>query len=495
LYNLSAILKLYEKLEVKIAELQTALFRFRNCKKGNQVFERSKFMSLKNQIINVVCEKIVFPGRSLCRCEDGLVLFTQWLLPAESAEVLVVRDKKTYREGILKNVTLKSKDRIDPKCSSFGICGGCYFQNLSYQDQLTLKQGYLKELLSFTNLNISSILPSPLQWHYRNKMGFSFFNDNGTIDLGLHEKGNFNKYISVPPCYICDEDFIKVVDIVKYFAKKTKLLAYDNKKHEGFFRHLVLRKAQNNSQLLVNIVTSELPTGQEVLKPIVKELAAFVDSLYWTINSKKSDDVNVNLDKLVLLHGSPLIREKLNVGNKDFYFNISPFSFFQTNSKATEVLYNQVLRLLKPSKNDILLDLYCGTGAIGLSMAYSVKEVVGVELLPQAIENAKENLIINNISNAQFFVSSCQDWVNTTEYKFDLIVVDPPRTGLTKDVITFLLSWQAKKIVYISCNPSTLARDLQIIIEKGKYKPTEIVPVDVFAHTSHLEIVVALELN
>jgi 23S rRNA (uracil-5-)-methyltransferase RumA len=450
-------------------------------------------MSLKNQIINVVCEKIVFPGRSLCRCEDGLVLFTEWLLPAESAEVLVVRDKKTYREGILKKITLKSKDRIDPKCSCFGVCGGCCFQNISYENQLSLKQEYLKELLSFTGLTVSNILPSPLQWHYRNKMQLSFFNNNDTVDLGLHKKGSFNKYISVPCCFIADADFVKVIDSVKTFAKKTKLLAYDNKKHEGFFRHLVLRKAQNNGQLLVNIVTNELKTNQDILNPIVEELSMFVDALYWTINSKKSDDIN--LDKLVLLYGSPLIREKLNVGNKDFYFNISPFSFFQTNSKATEVLYNQVLRLLKPSKNDILLDLYCGTGAIGLSMAYSVKEVVGIDLLAQAIENAKENLIINNITNAHFFVSSCQDWVNTTKYKFDLIVVDPPRTGLTENVIDFLLFSKVKKIVYVSCNPSTLARDLQIILESSKYRLTEIVPVDIFAHTSHVEVVVALELN
>ncbi|MDR0617830.1 MAG: 23S rRNA (uracil(1939)-C(5))-methyltransferase RlmD [Endomicrobium sp.] len=450
-------------------------------------------MSLKNQIINVVCEKIVFPGRSLCRCEDGLALFTEWLLPTESAEVLVVRDTKTYREGILKNVTLKSKYRIDPKCSCFGVCGGCCFQNISYENQLSLKQEYLKELLSFTDLTVSNILPSPLQWHYRNKMEFSFFNNNDTVDLGLHKKGSFNKYISVPCCFIADADFVKVVEVVKNFAKKSKLLAYDNKKHEGFFRHLILRKVQNSGQFLVNIVTNELKTNQDILNPIVEELSTFVDALYWTINSKKSN--GINSDKLVLLHGSPLIREKLNVGNKDFYFNISPFSFFQINSKATEVLYNQVLRLLKPAKNDILLDLYCGIGAIGLSMAYSVKEIVGIELLYQAVENARENLIINNISNAQFFVSSCQDWLNTTKYKFDLIVVDPPRTGLTEDVITFLLSSQAKRIVYISCNPSTLARDLQIIIENGKYKPTEIVSVDVFAHTSHLEIVVALELN
>ncbi|MDR1418636.1 MAG: 23S rRNA (uracil(1939)-C(5))-methyltransferase RlmD [Endomicrobium sp.] len=451
-------------------------------------------MSLKNKIITVVCEKIVFPGRSLCRCEDGLALFTDWLLPKEKAEVLVIRDKKTYREGILKNIILKSDDRIKPKCKSFVVCGGCRFQNLSYENQLTLKQEYLEELLSFiTGLNISKILPSPVQWYYRNKMEFSFFNNNGELDLGLHERGSFNRYISVPPCFIADKDFSKVVELVKNFAKKSNLTAYNNKIHEGFFRHLVLRKAQNNGQLLVNIVTNELTVGEDVLDPIVKELSVFVDSLYWTINYKKSDSIIPN--KLILLSGNSFIREKLEVGGKNFYFNISPFSFFQTNSKGTEVLYNQVLKLLRPCKHDILLDLYCGAGIIGLSVARNVKGIVGVDIIPEAIVNAKENAVINSIGNAQFFVSSCQDWVNTTEYKFDLIVVDPPRAGLTKDVINFLLSSKAKRIVYVSCNLSTLARDLQIIIKNDKYRPIEIVPVDVFAHTSHVEVIVALESN
>ncbi|MDR0723695.1 MAG: 23S rRNA (uracil(1939)-C(5))-methyltransferase RlmD [Endomicrobium sp.] len=450
-------------------------------------------MSLKKQIVTVVCEKIVFPGRSLCRSEDGIVLFTEWLLPKEKAEVLVIRDKKTYREGILKNIILKSDARIEPKCKCFGVCGGCYFQNISYEDQLGFKQKYLEELLSFTGLSISKILPSPLEWHYRNKMEFSFFNNNGELDLGLHKKGSFNRYVSVPPCFIADKDFSKAAELVKDFAKKSNLPVYNNKKQEGFFRHLVLRKAQNNGQLLVNIVTNDFGVNQDIFKTLTEKLSMFVDSFYWTINSKRSDAVV--LDKLILLYGNSFIREKLNVGNRDFYFNISPFSFFQTNSKGTEILYNQVLRLLKPSKQYTLLDLYCGTGSIGLSLAYSVKKVLGVEAIPQAIENAKENAVINNISNAQFFVASCQDWVNNTmEYKIDLIVVDPPRAGLTENVIDFLLSSKAKRIVYVSCNPSTLARDLQIIIKNGRYMPTEIVPVDVFAHTSHVETIVSLGL-
>jgi 23S rRNA (uracil-5-)-methyltransferase RumA len=450
-------------------------------------------MSLKNQIITVVCEKIVFPGRSLCRCEDGIALFTEWLLPKEKAEVLVIKDKKTYREGILKNIISKSDNRIESKCESFGVCGGCCFQNISYENQLNLKQEYLEELLSFTGLSISRILPSFMQWHYRNKMEFSFFNNNGELDLGLHKKGSFNRYISVSPCcFIADKDFSKVVELVKNFAKKSELTVYSNR-HEGFFRHLVLCKAQNNGQLFVNIVTSNLTVNQDIFNPIIKELSMFVDAFYWTTNFKKSDAII--LDKLILLYGNSFIREKLNVGNKDFYFNISPFSFFQTNSKGTEILYNQILRLLRPSKQDTLLDLYCGIGTISLSLAYSVKEVVGIEIIAQAIENARENAVINNIDNAQFFVSSCQDWVNTTKCKFDLIVVDPPRVGLTKDVIDFLLSSKAKRIIYVSCNPSTLARDLQIIIKSGKYRPIEIVPVDIFAYTSHVETIVSLELK
>ncbi|MDR2251348.1 MAG: 23S rRNA (uracil(1939)-C(5))-methyltransferase RlmD [Endomicrobium sp.] len=458
-------------------------------------------MSLKNKIITVICEKIVFPGRSLCRCDDGIALFTEGLLPDKHADVLVVRDKKSFREGLVKKITFKSSKRMSPLCPSFGVCGGCSFQNTSYTNQIKYKQEYVSELLDFTGIEISKILISPNTWFYRNKMEFSFFcssrdclvEGNFKTGLGLHCRGSFNKYVSVPPCFIADKDFLRATEIVKKFANKNNIPAYNNKTHEGFFRHLVLRKAGNNNQLLINIVTNNTNQEQLFLEPLVKELADFTNSIYWTINSRKSDAVVS--DKTTLMYGKPYITEKLSVGGRDYFFNISPLSFFQTNSKGTEVLYNEVLRLLNPSKEDVLLDLYCGTGTIGISMAHNVKKVVGIEQVEQSIENAKENAVANNVSNAEFYTMTAEQWVNQNVSIFDIIVVDPPRSGLTKDVVNFLVDSNAKRIVYVSCNPSTLARDLQIIIGKNIYSVKKIIPIDMFPQTHHVEIVVLLELK
>lgn len=450
-------------------------------------------MSLKNQIIGVRTEKIVFPGRSLCRCPDGIALFTEGLLPGEQADVLVIRDKKSFREGIVKAITESSPERTDPVCSSFGRCGGCAFQNTGYANQIKYKKEYMRELLGFTGAVQGEILQSPDIWNYRNKMEFSFFNDGDTTDLGLHCRGSFNRYVSVPPCFIADKDFLKAAEILKDFANENGLSAYDNRSHEGFFRHLVLRKAQNNNEMLVNIVTNAEDCRPEFFKPLVQKLGEFTQSVYWTQNGRLSDAVVS--DKLTLLLGKPEITEKLNVGGKNYFFNISPFSFFQTNSKGTEVLYNEVLRLLKPSGNDVLLDLYCGTGTIGISMAQKVKKVIGIEVVDDAVANAKANAALNNIENIEFFASTAEKWVKENDGSFNSIVVDPPRNGLTNDVIKFILSSGAEKIVYVSCNPSTLARDLALMTESGKYAITEITPVDMFPQTYHVESIVLIEMK
>jgi 23S rRNA (uracil-5-)-methyltransferase RumA len=215
--------------------------------------------------------------------------------------------------------------------------------------------------------------------------------------------------------------------------------------------------------------------------------------VYWTCNTKKSDAVIG--DRVQLLFGSPNIVEKLNVGSTDYFFNISPFSFFQTNSSGAEILYNKVLELLNPSKSSVLLDLYCGIGAIGISMSRNVKKVIAIEHIKQAVEDARLNAIANNADNIEFFDLPVQDWIKTASQKFDLIVVDPPRSGLTKDIIEFLINSNAEKIAYISCNPSTLARDLHLIVKSGIYEVKNIVPVDMFSHTYHIETIVLLTIK
>jgi len=345
--------------------------------------------------------------------------------------------------------------------------------------------------LSCFGATINKILPSPEIWNYRNKMEFSFFNSDGNADLGLHQRGSFNRYSPVPPCYIADESFVKAAQIVKDFSNKSGLAAYNNVTREGFFRHLVLRKAKNNNQMLVNIVANFQDKDIAFWNPLIDELKKISDGVCLTKNAKVSDAVRV--DEFRVLYGKEKIVEKLNVGGKDYFFNVSPFSFFQTNSKGAQVLYNEVLRLLNPDAKCVLLDLYCGTGAIGLSLAHKVREVVGIEQVEQAVENAKENALLNGVKNASFFAQTAENWAKENSKKFDAAIVDPPRSGLTKEVIKFLLNSDAEKIVYVSCNPSTLARDLSLMTESGKYKIKEITPADMFPQTYHIETVTLLE--
>ena len=447
--------------------------------------------SLKHKIIKVKAEKIVFPGKVLCRCEDGIALFTQGLLPNEEAEIFVTRDKKSFREGKLENIIIESSLRKIPKCQSFGKCGGCSFQHTDYINQIDFKTKSVRELLNFLNIEIPQAKQSFNIWNYRNKMEFSFFSENDKLNLGLHCKGSFYKYSSVPPCYIACEDIVKVEAIVKDFAIKTNLKAYNPKSHEGFFRHLVVRKGINTGDLLVNIVTNKQENiNKTFFEPLVKDLSSFCSSIYWTQNSKYSDAVNA--ESLTLLYGKENISEELNIAGKIFKFSVSPFSFFQTNTKATEVLYNTIIELLQPQKQDTLLDMYCGTGTIGISLCNHVKHVVGVEQVESSVENAKNNAKINNIDNVEFFAKSVEDWIKQNDKNFNSIVIDPPRAGLSYSVIEHILYLNPNKIIYVSCNPSTLARDLKIIIESNKYKVEKVCPVDMFPQTYHIETVVLL---
>ena len=454
-------------------------------------------MSLKHKIIKVKAEKIVFPGNVLCRCEDGIALFTEGLLPGEEAEVFVTRDKKTFREAKLEKILVESPLRKEPKCASFGICGGCSFEHTDYENQIKFKTDCVKELLNFINIEIPQAKQSPVQWNYRNKMEFSFYNERKenediSVGLGLHCKGSFYKYSEIPPCFIADEDIMKAAEIVKEFAISTGLKAYNNKSHEDFFRHLVLRKGVNTGDLLVNIVTNKQDDiNKNFFDSVVKELSSFCSSIYWTENSKFSDAVNA--EKITLLYGNENITETLTVGNNNFKFSVAPFSFFQTNTKATEVLYNTVIELLQPDKQDTLLDMYCGTGAIGICLSPHVKSVVGVEQVESSIESANYNAKINNINNIEFFAQPAEKWVKGNNKKFDVVIIDPPRAGLMEPVIDHLLFLNPKKIVYVSCNPSTLARDLKLITKDNVYKVEKVCPVDMFPQTYHIETVVLLK--
>ena len=443
--------------------------------------------------MEILIEKIVYPGRSLGRGEDGIAVFTEGGLPGEKLEVKIVKNKKSFKEAKFEKLLTVSEKRTAPRCPSFGSCGGCTFQHTSYDNQLYLKSVYTKELLSPFGVEIEAVRKSPEEWGYRNKMEFSFFDDKGQLSVGLHQRGEFNRYVSVPPCFIADADFIPITAIVIDFARRSGFGIYDKRSHSGFFRHLVLRKGKNTGEVLVNLVTNkDEKVSEKEFDGLVEKLKGKAAVFYWTVNASASDAVRS--DELKLLFGATEIIEKLSVGDKLYSFKISPFSFFQTNTLACEKLYETVIELFVPDQNNRLLDLYCGTGTIGMVLAPFVKEVIGVDEIESAVMDAGKNAAANGIENIKFETAPIQKWIKGAEAEgFNSVILDPPRCGATEKILDFIGEKGFKKIVYVSCNPSTLARDLKLLTEKHSFRIKRIVPVDMFPQTFHVETVVSLE--
>ena len=442
--------------------------------------------------MQITVEKIVYPGRSLGRGEDGIATFTEGGLAGEIVELDIYKKKKSFKEGRITGVLRSSPLRISPRCPSFGHCGGCSFQHTGYEHQVEIKEGYVKEQLNPLDIAVSPLVKSPEEWGYRNKMEFSFFEQDGELKVGLHKKGAFNRYFSVPPCFISDRDFLPVIESVLTFARDSRLPAYDLKTHQGFYRHLVLRKGRRTGQLLVNLVTNRRDgIADDLLNPLVDCLKEKVTSFYWTKNSRASDAVIA--EEPVLLWGWEMIEEQMLIKGRVYTFVISPFSFFQTNTLGAERLYETVVDMLNGGKEDRVLDLYCGTGTISLMLAPYVQEVLGVEQLPDAIENAEANKKRNGIENVSFETGTVEKWIkHSAKPDVNCLVLDPPRSGVSNRVIDFIGQSQPERIVYVSCNPATLARDLKGITEKVSYRIEKAIPLDMFPQTYHVEMVVSL---
>jgi 23S rRNA (uracil-5-)-methyltransferase RumA len=445
-----------------------------------------------SSIQRITIEKIVYPGKALGRGDDGIATFVEGALPGETVEIAVTKSKKTFKEGLLVGVVAGAARRQQPRCPSFGKCGGCSFQHAGYDHQLEIKEQCLQELLARFGVPIEPIVRSPDEWSYRNKMEFSFFSDGGPVSLGLHRKGEFDRYFSVPPCFIADSDFVPVIESILSFVQASGRPCYNKRQHLGFYRHLVLRKAKRTGQILVNLVTNrEAGTGPEFFAPLLEQLKEKIASFYWTINGQLSDAVIA--DEVRLLWGRDALEEQLSIGGRTYAFAISPFSFFQTNTFGTEKLYENVIALFERKPTDRLLDLYCGTGTIGIVLATGLEKVLGVEQVPAAIENARHNAALNGISNIEFAVGSVEKWIKGgTPADCNALVLDPPRGGISGKVVDLIARTRPEKIVYVSCNPATLARDLADISEKAGYRIRRIVPVDMFPQTYHIEVVTSL---
>ena len=466
----------------------------------------------KGQICEGYVERLDFPNKGVLSCEDEKVVVKN-VLPGQKISFMITKKRKGKAEGRLLDVLENAPYEIPSVCPHFGVCGGCAYQTLPYDKQLELKKGQVRKLLTpvfakqalldgeaeltdeYVNHIFEGIKGSPVQSAYRNKMEFSFGDEvkDGPLSLGMHKRGSFYDIVSVRECQLVDEDYRKILNTtLDYFTQKGTSY-YHRMRHEGYLRHLLVRKAQKTGEILIALITTT--QEEQDLQPYVDALLALplqgkITGVLHTKNDSVADVVQS--DETVLLYGQDYFYEEL-LGLK---FKISQFSFFQTNSLGAEVLYETAREFLGDISDDgrndkTVFDLYSGTGTIAQLLAPVAGRVIGVEIVEEAVKAARENAKLNNLNNCEFIAGDVLKVIGDIKEKPDFIVLDPPRDGIHPKALQHIIDYQVGRIVYISCKPTSLARDLDIMIEQG-YRMERVVAIDQFPGTGHVETVVLL---
>ena len=461
----------------------------------------------KGDEIDIIIEDMNDDGRGVGRTDEGLVIFADKVVPGDKARVRISKKKSKYAEANFLELLEPSKFRIDPRCEYFGVCGGCKIQNLEYDRQLSFKKNVVenafKRIGGFEGFEIPDVIGSGDIFFYRNKMEFSFSDDKWMTDaeaerekfaLGLHVPRFHSKIIDIHECFLQSEVSNRILNFTRDFFKERGVSIYSTSTHEGYLRFLIIRECKNTPDLMVNLMTYNyddklISEYAEQLKSTAPEVTTLING----VTDKKAQVAFAHGEKVVF--GDGIIREKLiRDDGKEFAFKISPNSFFQTNTLQTQKLYDTALEFGEFTKDDNVLDLYCGAGSIAIYLSDRVNKVLGVELIEDAVANANENKELNGIDNAEFKVSDIKDFLTGTDVKeYNKMILDPPRSGLHPKICEILSDTKLDRIVYVSCNPSTQARDIKIICEKGNYAIDKIRPVDMFPHTYHVENVVGLK--
>ncbi|HIA12043.1 MAG TPA: 23S rRNA (uracil(1939)-C(5))-methyltransferase RlmD [Flavobacteriales bacterium] len=446
-------------------------------------------------------------GRGVGRHED-VVLFIEDAIPGDVVDVEIKRKRRKYREGRIVKHHTKSKLRVEPACEHFGVCGGCSWQHMNYEDQLVFKQqtvaNNLKKIGNITPNNVLPIVPADEIYMYRNKLEYTFSNsrwltaeeiksggeiaDNERNALGFHVPGRFDKVLHIENCHLQRDPSNAIRLATKAYVDENKLAFFDIRKQKGFLRNMIIRTTSTGEVMVVISFYRDYKTGIFGLLEHLKEQFDEITSLMYVINSKKNDTIT---DLEVVSHiGPEHITEKIG----KLKFRIGPKTFFQTNTIQAENLFQTVLDFGQFTGKELVYDLYTGSGSIANFIAPSVKEVVGLEYVPESIEDAVANSKLNKIKNASYFAGDIKDLLNKDFVKKngvpDVIITDPPRPGMHKDVITRMLEIAPAKIIYVSCNSATQARDLALL--SGKYTVEKSQAVDMFPHTTHIENVTLL---
>lgn len=456
----------------------------------------------KGQIYTGRVEAFSFPNKGSVTVKDAdgeeKKVLIKDTLPGQEVSFVVSKKRKGKCEGRLTEVLTPSEleDRIPP-CPHFGRCGGCSYQTMSYGNQLKLKALTVKNILDEVisePYEFQGIIGSPDEWGYRNKMEFSFGDEykEGPLALGMHKKGSFYDIVTTDCCMLVHEDYREILKTVLQFAQEEGLDFYHKMSHTGFLRHLLVRRAVKTGEILVSIVTSGM--GSANMDPLRDRLLNLEQSgalsgkiigITHILNDSLADVVQS--DETRVLYGKDSFYEEL-LGLK---FKISTFSFFQTNSMGAERLYCKVREYVGDTEGKVVFDLYSGTGTIAQMLAPAAKKVIGVEIVEEAVEAARENAAFNGLTNCEFIADDVLKVIGSIDEKPDVIVLDPPRDGIHPKALGQIISYGVKQIVYISCKPTSLARDLVILQEQG-YSVERVCAIDMFPQTYHVETVVML---
>jgi 23S rRNA (uracil1939-C5)-methyltransferase len=462
-----------------------------------------------NTELELDIEAIGFEGISVAK-KDGLVYFVKGGVPGDKIIANIRSKKRRYFNASIKEILEPSPNRVEPVCSHFGTCGGCSWQNLSYQEQISWKRTHIIDAYQrIGKVEAGEYLPalaSPLEFNYRNKMEFTFgtqrwltteeINTNEIVQrdfaLGLHIPGRYDKILDIDKCYIHPNEFNEILTFVRNKAKEYNITAYNSHTVSGFLRNLVCRKSFYEDKSLIILVTNSISSEseQQFIDAIFLELQSEIPSISGFIHAVNSTKSPVAVGEISRVAGEDYLTEKI----LDIEYRISPFSFFQTNSSQLTPFISKIIEFAEFQPEDTVWDFYCGAGSITLPSAKFVNKIYGFELSESSINDAKDNMKLNNIENAHFDrldlnAKNISDEISKYPTP-DIIILDPPRAGLHNNTVSALLSVLPERIVYVSCNPSTQARDLALLADN--YVITKVLPVDMFPHTYHIESIAQL---
>jgi 23S rRNA (uracil1939-C5)-methyltransferase len=446
----------------------------------------------RDQELELTIDSLAYGGNGVARL-DGFVVFVRRGLPGDTVRARVTKVQRRHAEALATEVLSAGPQRVDAPCAHYPACGGCRFQDLAYEAQVAAKEQWvadsLQRLGGLAGFPLEPIVPAASQFHYRNKMEYSFSQDEDGVTLGLHKAGRWDEVLGIEKCWLTSDVGNAVRNRIRDWAREEKLVAYDQATQEGYLRHFVVREGRNTGQVLVQLVTARGERfDRERLIEVLTEFPE-VRSIHWSINRGVAEVTNLPTE---LLWGEDAIEEEIG----GLRFRVRPNAFLQTNTQMAEQLYGIAREFAGLEGGETVYDLYCGIGTIGLSMASSALTVWGIEISEESVACAIENQELNGIGNAAFFAGNVGEVLSDLRDRAgdpQVVVVDPPRAGLAGKALKRLGEIEAPRIVYVSCNPTTLASDVKRLSEVYGYSLKRARPVDMFPHTPHVECVALLE--